>query len=193
MLNKKRSQNVLAQFSPEPVRLKTRVSWQPDRGIPEKTPKKRKRASCKKMTFFEKKFLFQDQKKAIIPAFLQVVLLLSNFWKTDLPGGVGGGKVDFWGAKMARYLVFYNTFLCFSKCIKEGPHPPLLGSRRFSKRAPRAQGGQKTQGSWQPDRGISRKRKTTKNKKEKKHCKIQGSRAQGTQGNLKNIIFPRVF
>ena len=97
----------MGRFWPEPVRLKTRVSWQPDRVFPEKThtKKKRKRASCKKQRFFEKKVPFQDQKKAIIPAFLQVVLLLSNFLKTDLPGGGGEPKV-FWRPKWPDTLFF---------------------------------------------------------------------------------------
>ena len=192
MLKKKDAENILDTFSPEPVRLKTRVSWQPDRVFPEKTQKKRKIASCIKKEIFWKKVPFSRSKKGHYTCIFTGRSPLEQFLKNRFTWR-GGGMVDFCGAKMARYLVFCNTFLCFSKCIKEGPLHPLLVPRRFSERAPGAQGGQKTQGSWQPDRGIPRKRKTAKNKKEKKHCKIQGSRAQGTQGNLKNIIFPRVF
>ena len=86
------------------------------------------------------------------------------------PGGEAQGFLE---AKMARYLVFCNTFLCFSKCIKRAPSPPLLVPRGFSEKAPGAQGGQKTQGSWQPDRVIPRKRKQQKIKKRKNTVKYR--------------------
>ena len=134
----------MGRFSPEPVRLKTRVSWQPDRLFPEKTRKKRKRASCKKMRFFKKKVPFSRSKKGHYTCIFTGRSPLEQFLKNRFHWR-GRGSQGFLEAKMARYLVFCNTFLCFSKCIKRAPHPHLLGPRRFSERAPGAQGGQKTQ------------------------------------------------
>ena len=157
--------------------------------LQEKRTHKIKKSELQKTHFLRRWMFVKSEKKAITLAFFTMFSSLEQFSKNRF---TWGGSRGFLEAKMARNLVFYNTFLRFSKCIKEGSHPPLLVPRGFLERPSGAQGNQKTQVSWQPDRGISRKRKTAKNEKTKfknKHYKLQGSRAQATQGNLKNIIF----